>query len=148
MQQIGIGKALGAFLALTLVAGIAWALETETVATPGGNGFVVTAVVTPGSGGAEVYGPGGMRDDQEGCYSVRFEDDWQLTVNGTSGPSFNPNAQYTVVGTFTKINGAWFVDTVVSDSNGVVMTVNGYSLSAEHDEVNAEAATVHSLSVQ
>lgn len=143
-------KFLGALLTVVLATGIAWAMESQSVSVPAGNSYTVTAVVVPGSGGAEVLGLGeGMGDDSV-IFSIGFGDDLQLSINGFVLNGFNPVAQHTVTIDCELVNGDWVADiTVVDDSLSVIVGQElGYDMSAAATKVTAKADDVVSLSAE
>ncbi len=144
----GMGRALRAMMALALVTGIVWAAETQTVTTPGGNGFVVVAVITPGGGGADVLGPGEIEDDFE--FSVRFDPTGStVSINDGPGVTCDLNATYTVKFACYKVAGTWLVDTTVRCSSGaLVASGTGHVMADAPATATATADAVFSLTAQ
>ena len=138
-------KTLGTVLAVALVAGVAWAAETQTVAVPSGNSFTATAVLIPGAAGGEVVGE---RNENEIVLSVDFGDDGLLRVNGDVVGPYMPNATFNVTVTGRRVGTLWVCDTtVVNEQTGVTKCVQiGHPMGLKPITVTATALNVISLS--
>jgi len=149
---------LALILCLALAAGVAWALQSQTVAAPAGNGaFTTLAQIVPGSQGEGVV-TGHKRgtktrpweiDDVD--YSVGFDGSSGLIViNGQSFGSFDPGHHYSVQVLCHSVGGLWYAESTVSDDDTqtVVATQSGHQIAARPEEVTAEGAEVISLTVQ
>jgi len=140
---------LTAWLCVAIAAGVA-AAESLTAAVPPGDFFVVTAVVVPGAGGAEVLGDGVKGTDNHVDLSIGFEPGGQLTVNGSPAGVYDPAAQYTVTITCSKVDGDWLADTVVHNdtTSTTVHTQVGHDMGDKPAEVTADALDVISLTCE
>ena len=96
---------------VALVGGVAWA-ETQTVATPPGQGAKVVAVMVPGSDGAVVYG--NEKVDEHVLFNIRGE----IEVNGEVAFHYDAHDTYTVTLEFRMEAGLWVVDTMIENGAG------------------------------
>ena len=137
-------------MTIAIAAGLAWAAETQSVSTPAGDSFTVTAVIVPGTAGAEVYGNDAEMEDDTVIFSVGFGDDLQVDVNGTAFGGFDPVVQHTVTVSCRRVGGVWIADTtVVNDqTTQIVAQQVGYVMLDRPDEAVATAADVVSLEAE
>jgi len=148
MRTSGIAARAGlALVCVAAIAGAALAAETCVQCVPPGNSYVATAVLVPGSAGAEVCGGKGF-DHVE--FRVGFGTDLSLSVNGACAGAYCPQATYRVTVACQKVGCLWFATTsVVNQSTGVlVFHQPNYPMPVAADEVRAVADDVVVLSVQ
>lgn len=139
-------KTLGTVLAVILVAGAAWAAESQTVAVPPGSGYTTTAVLIPGPDGGDVF-IDGTRDEREVAFSVGFGSDGLLRVNGEVAGPYDPVATYRVTVVGYDSGGNWMADTtVVNENTGVTEYVQvGHVTGGKPATFTATALDVISL---
>jgi len=149
MRTSGIaGRARLALVFVVAIAGSALAAETWVQCVPPGNSYVVTAVLVPGCGGAEVCGDN--KGDGHVVFRVGFGTDMSLSVNGIWAGEFSPQATYRVTVACQMIGCQWFATTsVVNQSTGVtVFHQPNYPMAGAAEEVRATADDVVTLGVQ
>ncbi len=149
MRTSGIaGRARLALVFVVAIAGSALAAETWVQCVPPGNSYVVTAVLVPGCGGAEVCG--GDKGDGHVDFRIGFGTDMSLSVNGICAGEFSPQATYRVTVACQKTGCLWFATTsVVNQSTGaVVFHQANYPMPAAAAEAWAVADDVMVLSIQ
>jgi hypothetical protein len=124
------------------------ALETWTADVPVGSAYVVTAMLTPGLGGAEVCG--GTQGHDHVDFRIGFAADSSLSVNGAHAGTFDPSATYRVIVSAQRLGCAWFATTnVVNQNTGeTVFQQFNYPMPSSAEEVRVVAEHVIQLTVQ
>jgi hypothetical protein len=150
MQTSGSSVAGRAGLALVLFAacaGAALAAEASVVAVPAGNAYVVTAILVPGSGGAEVCGDTNGQGHID--FRIGFGSDLNLSVNGVAAGAFDPGAAYRVTVTCQRLGCEWFATTNVANqaTGALVFQQQSYPILGS-TEVRVAAEHVVQLTVQ
>ena len=136
------------FTITLLLAGVTYATEEWIESVPAGDGYVVMAVVEPGTSGGEVCGKGG---GQHVDFRIDFGPDLQLSVNGAPGVPFDPGATYAVHVECMSVGGLWFATTRVMNmtaGGALVCEQIAYPIPGPGDRVRAAGAAVHQLDVQ
>jgi hypothetical protein len=138
---------LGLVLFVAL-ASVAAAAEICAVDVPAGDAYVVTAVLVPGCGGAEVCA--GDKDEGHVDLRIGFGGDLSLSVNGLDAGTYDPAAGCLVTIECRKVCGQWLATTrVVNQTTGAaVYEQMNYRMPGAAEEVRAVAEDVIQLSAQ
>ena len=143
------GRNLVALLALLSTSSLVWALQTLTVAVPAGDSWTATAVLTSGSEGADVQGPGTGGDDTWE-WSIGISNDGVLSINGQPAGGCIPMNSHRVTVSAWRSGPAWYCDIEVRDlvTNLVCGSVDDYQMGGPCAWVTASAQTLTSLTIQ
>jgi len=144
-------KVSAALVALLSFAGLAWAMQTLTVSVPAGDAWTATAVLTSGSEGAEVYGPGiGTGGDDTWELSVGIGTGGQLSINGVTVGACIPMNSHRVKVSAWRSGVTWYCDIEVRDlvMDKVRGGVDDYQLGGPVASVTASAQTLTSLQIE
>lgn len=139
-------------IVLSVSAGVALAMQSESCSVPSGDEFRVEAELTAADVGAEVYGVRENEPDtgaSEVEFSVGFGSDGYIVVNGTSGPAYEETGIYLVVVDAAEDGGQWTADIRIIDnvSGDTVFVQQDFVLDAKPDTVVAEGASIARLIV-
>ena len=136
-------------IALLVAVGTAWA-ASQSVAIPAGNSFEVTAVIVPGTNGAEVFGIIGEIIDDQIDLSVGVDTAGGLTINGMPMGTVSTGHRIQVDFSGELQGGEWFADITVTDLDDemVVAVVNDHQMNGQPTTATAEAEQVLSLTAE
>ncbi len=151
--------ALTALLVMALSAGVALAASVllwESV-PENAESFIAECILEPGSEGAVVYATnkpgrpsqGGMPGADDVDFSIVFDEDGDIVINGEVAGTYEADAVYEVVATAGKDGDDWIVDIHVMDvGTGEMEALEvGLAMDGNPATVVAEAKDVTSLEV-
>ncbi|MGQ0613589.1 MAG: hypothetical protein ACT4PV_07635 [Planctomycetaceae bacterium] len=103
---------------LLVLAGAAYALQTQTAPLPIGSNFAVATELVPGTGGDGSIVCGGgtpLEFDDDLELNIRFGADGEVIINGEEGPSFIPGNRHRADLNFRKVDGIYRADILIRD---------------------------------
>ncbi len=159
MRNGRILKAGVTSMALLLVlAGAAYALQTQTAPLPMGSNFSVATEFVPGTGGdGSIVCNGGtpLEFDDDVTLNIRFGADGKVIINGGEGPSFIPGNRHRADLNFRKVDGVYRADILLRDldtaqtiHSATGVDVSGTPTLDNEVAVSADAVTLLSVVVR